>query len=133
MSLKTFHVFFIVASFLLSAYFGGWSYREYNYEADSMMLFMAIGSFAIATSLLVYLIWILKRLRNFSFLSLVFLSLYSNFADACGVCIGNPNSPLTLAVNEGVWALLFIIGGVLIAFGSLFLYWRARSKNHPGF
>lgn len=130
MSLKAFHAFFIVISFVLSTYFGGWCVSQYQ-ASDSMgMLIAAFGSFLGATALAIYLVWFLKKYRQFSFLGLAFFLLtQSKTAKACSVCLGDPNSPMVKSVNTGVWFLLVVIGTVLVGFASLFLFWRKRAAQ----
>ena len=46
-------------------------------------------------------------------------------ANACPVCFGNPNSPLSKGATNGVLFLLGIIGLVQIGFVALFItFWR---------
>jgi hypothetical protein len=46
-------------------------------------------------------------------------------ANACPVCFGNPNSPLSKGATNGVLFLLGIIGIVQIGFVALFItFWR---------
>lgn len=49
-------------------------------------------------------------------------------AFACPVCFGENDSPLALGINYGILAMLGIIGGLWIAFGSFFIYLRRRAR-----
>jgi hypothetical protein len=51
-------------------------------------------------------------------------------ADACSVCFGDPNSPMTKSMVAGIWVMLGCIGTLLASFASLFGYWIYRSY-HP--
>lgn len=56
---------------------------------------------------------------------------------ACSVCFGDPESPQTQGMNSAILFLLGVIGSVLAAFASMFVYWVARSRrmataNHQG-
>lgn len=129
MSLKAFHAFFIVVSFIFATYFGGWCISQYNSGESSWLLVGGFGSFFVATALGIYLYWFLKRYKQIGFLSLAafFLLSHPSSLFACSVCLGNPNSPMVKSVNIGVWFLLGVIGSVLISFASLFLFWRKRA------
>lgn len=52
-------------------------------------------------------------------------------ANACPVCFGNPNSPMTKGTANGVLFLLGIIGFVQLGFIALFVtFWRrARAQK----
>jgi hypothetical protein len=49
-------------------------------------------------------------------------------AFACPVCFGENDSPLALGINYGILAMLGIIVGLWVAFGSFFLYLRRRAR-----
>ena len=51
-------------------------------------------------------------------------------ADACSVCFGNPESPMTKSMVAGIWVMLAFIGTLLAGFATLFGYWIYRSY-HP--
>lgn len=68
MSLKAFHVVFIIISTAFTIWFGIWGVRSYLHGGGSSHLAMAIGSL-IASGLLVwYFRWFLKKLKNESYL-----------------------------------------------------------------
>ena len=47
---------------------------------------------------------------------------------ACPVCFGQSDSPLAQGVNMGIYFLLAVIGGVLVAFASFFIYLARRAR-----
>ena len=55
--------------------------------------------------------------------------LKSFLAEACTVCFGDPNSPLTQSVGWGVWTLIGFIGVVLVLFVVLFFNINKRMKK----
>lgn len=57
------------------------------------------------------------------------LALWVGQADACSVCYGDPNSPMTKGMTAGIWVLLGCILTLLTGFASLFLYWMSRSRR----
>jgi|CXWL01.1.fsa_nt_gi hypothetical protein len=63
--------------------------------------------------------------RSIAVLVFIYLSMYS-IADACSVCFGDPNSPLTKSMGWGIWTLMGFIGFVLILLSVLF--WKIRQR-----
>jgi len=47
---------------------------------------------------------------------------------ACPVCFGQNDSPMAAAANLAIVVMLVIVGGVLAAFGSFFVYLRRRAR-----
>jgi hypothetical protein len=47
---------------------------------------------------------------------------------ACPVCFGNNDSPMAIATNMGILAMLIVVAGVLGAFASFFIYLMRRAK-----
>ena len=68
MSLKTFHVVFVVVSTLLAVGFGVWAFGHYRQGAGTGYLLTAGGSVLVAGSLVVYGRWFLKKLKDVSYL-----------------------------------------------------------------
>jgi hypothetical protein len=50
---------------------------------------------------------------------------------ACPVCFGQSDSPLALAMNMGIFAMLLIVGGVLVGFASFFVHLIRRARLAP--
>jgi hypothetical protein len=48
---------------------------------------------------------------------------------ACPVCFGDSNSPLTIATNMGIIAMLVVVAGMIGAFASFFIYLNRRAKR----
>lgn len=69
MSLKAFHVVFIVASILLALGFAGWSLVTYfTAQGGIWYLIAGVGSVATAVGLVFYERYFLKKLKNVSYL-----------------------------------------------------------------
>jgi hypothetical protein len=69
MSLKAFHLVFIVASILLAIGFAVWSFMNYSSpQGNTSDLVVAIVSAAVALGLVGYEIYFLKKLKNVSYL-----------------------------------------------------------------
>jgi hypothetical protein len=48
---------------------------------------------------------------------------------ACPVCFGDANSPLTIATNLGIVAMLVVVAGMIGAFATFFIYLNRRAKR----
>jgi hypothetical protein len=48
---------------------------------------------------------------------------------ACPVCFGDANSPLTIATNMGIIAMLVVVAGMIGAFATFFIYLNRRAKK----
>lgn len=68
MSLKAFHIVFIVASILLAFGFGAWSFREYSSDDGVWNLVFGVGSTAAGVALVFYGRAILRKLKDISYL-----------------------------------------------------------------
>ena len=64
MSLKAFHIFFIVASIVLAAGVGCWGWREFSAGRLTSSLGIAAASFLTAAGLAVYLFGFLGRMKK---------------------------------------------------------------------
>jgi len=68
MSLKAFHLVFIIASILLAFGFGVWLARNYFAAGGAMNLVGALLSFAAGVALIFYERYFLKKTKNVSYL-----------------------------------------------------------------
>lgn len=64
MSLKSFHVFFVVVSTLLALLCGVWAVREHLHTGSAGMLAFGVGSFVAAVALVFYGLWFLRKLKD---------------------------------------------------------------------
>jgi hypothetical protein len=48
---------------------------------------------------------------------------------ACPVCFGDSNSPLAIATNMGIIAMLVVVAGMIGAFATFFIYLNRRAKR----
>ena len=133
MSLKVFHIAFILISAVLCIWVGGWCLTRYM---DTEMLGYMYGgavSLFFSFALVVYLGWAVKKMQKFGYLSLALVLLAPKSALACAVCYGDPNNPLVQSANTGVGFFLGIVVLMLSTFGGLFLVWRRRARLYGGF
>jgi len=129
MSLKAFHIVFILISVALCLVFGGWGYQRYMDENGVLALGFIVASLGASWGLVLYLKWFLRKSKHLGLLMACLIPIfYSTPAMACAVCIGNIDSPMTRGVKAAVWFLLGVVGLVLAGFGGIFLYWSHRSR-----
>lgn len=129
MSLKAFHLVFILASIALSVLFGVWCFEEYSYTDSRLTLFMGIGSLLSTVGLSAYLVWFLKKLRHIGFVALALL-FSPQIAEACSVCIGSPESLAVKSANSAILFLLVVISSLLVGFAGLFIHWVKKDRHY---
>lgn len=130
MSLKAFHIFFIIISLILTVGVGFWGVRSYMHTTNMTHLIVGILSFISSILLFFYLKYVLKKYKDISLL-MVMLSVivgYPQDALACSVCYGDPNSQIVKGLNMAVLSLLIIIVVVLSLFAALIFSFRKRAK-----
>jgi hypothetical protein len=66
--------------------------------------------------------------KTFVILMLMLLAV-PRVALACPVCFGDSNSPLAIATNMGIIAMLVVVVGVLGGFASFFIYLIRRARR----
>jgi hypothetical protein len=47
---------------------------------------------------------------------------------ACPVCFGQNDSPMAIATNLGIMAMLVVVAGMLASFAAFFIYLSRRAK-----
>ena len=134
MSLKVFHIVFIVLSTVTAVGFGFWEIEAFRAEGGTGKLIVGIVSLAAGVLLMTYGQWFLKKMRKLGLV--VGATLGSILTDhgaveACTVCFGDPNSPQVRGGQMGVIALLAVVTPVLLGFGIFFLYLRRRARLRP--
>ncbi len=68
MSLKAFHIFFIVVSMALCVGFGVWSTQDFARSGSYVHLALGVGSFIASILLACYGVWFLRKLKGVSYL-----------------------------------------------------------------
>ncbi len=68
MSLKAFHIFFIVVSTALCLGFGVWTIQDFARTGSSVHLALGVGSFIGSILLACYGVWFLRKLKGVSYL-----------------------------------------------------------------
>jgi hypothetical protein len=67
-SLKAFHVFFVVLSVLCALGFGAWAVSDYLRTGSAGTLTQGVLGFVAAVALIWYGLWFLRKLKNVSYL-----------------------------------------------------------------
>ncbi len=68
MSLKTFHIFFIVVSVALCVGLGVWGIQDFGRSGNGVHLALGVGSFIGSIVLACYGVWFLRKLKGVSYL-----------------------------------------------------------------
>ena len=68
MSLKAFHIFFIVVSIVMSTGVGIWATQDFAESGSWGYLTLGVGSFVTSVALAVYGVWFLRKLKHVSYL-----------------------------------------------------------------
>jgi hypothetical protein len=68
MSLKAFHVFFMLVSILMLAAFGVWGIQDWRASSNGAHLALGVVSLQGSVLLIWYFTWFLKKLKGFSYL-----------------------------------------------------------------
>ena len=66
MSLRAFHLLFIVLSVILTAFFAAWAFGEYRARQDLTYAVTAVASLAAGIGLIAYLAAFLKKTKRLS-------------------------------------------------------------------
>lgn len=64
MSLKAFHIFFILAAIFLSGWLALSELRHFNHTGARASFYVAVTFGVTAVSLVVYFIWFVRKLKN---------------------------------------------------------------------
>lgn len=134
MSLKVFHIVFVIVTTILSLFVAMWGIREFAQQQSTGGLVLALVFLAAAVALMVYGKRVYAKLKEIPVVLLVVFMLFvANAAQACPVCYGAPGDPMVKGTNNGVWVLLGIVGFVQIGFLAMFWsFWR-RAKAQKRF
>jgi hypothetical protein len=134
MSLKVFHIVFVIVTTVLSLFVAMWGIREFAQQKSTGGLVLGLVFLAAAAALMVYGKRVYAKLKEIPVVLLVVFMLFvANAAHACPVCYGAPGDPMVKGTNNGVWVLLGIVGFVQIGFLAMFWsFWR-RAKAQKRF
>jgi len=126
MSLRAFHLFFIAISVVLAAFFAAWAAGQYSAGHQVSYVIVAVIALACGLGLAVYGAKFQRKTKGWLVCCLIVTA--PRAAMACPVCFGQNDSPMAIATNMGIIAMLVVVVGVLGAFASFFIYLMRRAK-----
>lgn len=133
MSLRAFHIVFVVVTIVLSLYVALWGIREFSQERSATALTLGLLFLAMAVGLMIYGRKAFVKLRDLPFVALFAagaMLLAAEPALACAVCYGAPGDPMVKGMNSGIWVLLGLVGFVQIGFVAMFWsFWRRAREQ----
>ena len=130
MSLRAFHIVFVVVTIALSLYVALWGIREFSEERNVGALVVGLLFAAMAVGLVIYGKKTFVKLKNLPGVIGAFLLLVAPDAFACAVCYGAPGDPLVKGANNGILFLLGIVALVQIGFIAMFWsFWRRAREQ----
>ena len=131
MTLKSFHIVFIVASSLLALGLTAWSWHAYQEMASSGYLIMAIVSALALLALIIYGPWFWRSMRRLQApLTALLVGAITALPEplwACAVCFGDPNALMTKGARYGVFALVTIVAMLLVGIALIAWRWQQRA------
>jgi len=68
MSLKAFHIAFVLIATAFCVYFGIWGIGSYRDTGNFVNLCLGVASFVAVIALMIYFRWFLKKLKNVGYL-----------------------------------------------------------------
>lgn len=130
MSLKAFHLVFIMASVALCFFFAYWCLESYWAGELGPYLLTAVLSAACGVGLLFYAQLVRRKLKVVLAAALLSCALMqAGTAVACAVCYGDPTHPTSIALTYAVYFLLGTIGMVLAGFVVMIVNYNRRCRN----
>ena len=122
MSLKAFHLIFVIASILLGLGVGGWGVQEYRSQGELGPLVIGAIFFAMGITLFFYGRRMLKKTKDIGYLALAAMFILEQNARACATCFGESDAPMAEGMNAGIFTLLIVVGGTLAGIATFFIY-----------
>lgn len=130
MSLRFFHIVFIVLSALMSLVVGTWAIDAYRTDGSPTWAALAFLAFIGGGLLVIYGSRFLAKMRKLGVVALVAsgtLGLPSDLL-ACTICLGNTQSSLRDGMTMGILALLGFAGFMIVSFAVFFIYLARKAK-----
>jgi len=130
MSLRFFHIVFIVLSALMSLVVGIWAIDAYRTDGAATWAALAVLAFAGGGLLVIYGTRFLQKTRKLGVVAVVAAGTLGLPSDvlACAVCLGNTQSSLRDGMTMGILALLGFAGFMIVSFAVFFIYLARKAK-----
>ena len=122
MSLKAFHLIFVIASILLGLGVGGWGVQEYRSQGELGPLVIGVIFFSMGIALFFYGRRMLKKTKDIGYLALAVMFMLEQNVSACATCFGESDAPMADGMNAGIFTLLIVVGGTLMGIAGFFIY-----------
>ncbi|MBC8325717.1 MAG: hypothetical protein H8E27_08835 [Verrucomicrobia subdivision 3 bacterium] len=129
MSLKAFHLIFVIASIFLGLGVGGWGVHEYQSSGEMAPLVIGLAFFAMGIGLFFYGRQMLKKTKDIGYLTLAGIFFLEQNANACAACFGESDAPMAEGMNAGIFTLLIVVGGTLTGIAGFFIFIIRRSMQ----
>lgn len=117
MSLRAFHIFFIVVAALFALFLAGWGYVRWQENPATGTLPLAVLSALAAVGLAVYGVRFVRTSKGIALLALI-LAAAPSAADACAVCFNPENEASKTGLNLAIAFLLavtaLVLGGLTV-------------------
>jgi hypothetical protein len=126
MSLRAFHLVFIVVSVVLAAFVGAWAVGQYRMVHEMVYAVTAGVAFVASAGLVAYAAMFQRKTRHL--VALILMLAVPRAALACPVCFGNSDAPMAKAMNQGIWLMLGVVAFVLVGFASFFISLVRRAR-----
>lgn len=143
MSLRAFHIVFIVAAIVLAFLVGVWGLRDAALH-DGENRLLGIAALVVGVGLLGYGVWFIQKIRHpeeerrkkrrlFRTVKALMLVGAASATDslACTVCYGEAEGPMIDAARIGVYLLFGLVFALQLAFVAFFVVLWKRGKEHP--
>jgi hypothetical protein len=129
MSLRSFHILFILLSIGLTGWLGFTNLEAVRADpGDASALFWCRAAFAACGLLFLYGIWFVVKTKKL-LLPLLWLGLLApGDASACAVCMGDANSNLGAAANGAIFVMLGLLALVLGSLGWFMVSLARRAR-----
>ena len=130
MSLRFFHIVFIVLSALMSLVVGLWAIDAYRTDGAATWAALAVLAFAGGGLLVIYGTRFLQKTRKLGVVAVVAAGTFGLPSDvlACAVCLGNTQSSLRDGMTMGILALLGFASFMIVSFAVFFIYLARKAK-----
>ncbi|HSA58158.1 MAG TPA: hypothetical protein VLJ37_00530 [bacterium] len=135
MSLKSFHIAFIIVSVSLSLFMVIWGFQGYRVSRDAVSLGVGITGVVGLLALVPYGRWFRNKFKKMAVVLLAAISTHAAglpTAWACALCFGDSNSEMTRGLKAGILLLILVVAGVLAGIASVGITWARRAKALEG-
>jgi hypothetical protein len=130
MSLRFFHIVFIVLSALMALVVGIWAIDAYRTDGSATWAALAVLALGGGALLVVYGNRFLQKTRKLGVVALVAAGTFGLPSElfACAVCLGNTQSSLRDGMTMGILVLIGFASFMIVSFAIFFIYLARKAK-----